>query len=151
MASPKNYKRDKSNEGKRIPYVWKNTKTYQDLMVLKTLGGTYDVEYSETDLKTGFSSKDKARKFAVKWARKNPYGSTMPFSRFKQGNVKPGTATKYKNLHLVAMGTRGSNFESGAPSGDARVYKNGEQVDIVSSTRMGQEGRLASYLDSNYT
>lgn len=150
MASPKNWKRDKENEEKRIPYVWQNTKTYQRLMVMKTLAGTYDIEYSNSDLKTGFTSKEKARKWAVKWAKKHPYGNTISFQRFKKGNIKPGTSAKYKDLYLVSMGTRGSKFESGAPSGDARVYKNDRQVDIVSATRLAEEGRLEDYLKSKH-
>jgi len=146
MASPKNYKRRQDQEDKKIPYMWRNTKTYQNLMVIRNLAGTYDVEYSEREIASDFSSKEKARKEAVKWAKKNPYGPLMSFDRFKEGNVTPGTATKYKNLYLVSMGTRGSNFEGGAPSGDARVYKNGRQVDIVSATRLGQKGELEEFL-----
>lgn len=116
---------------------------------MKTLGGTYDVEYSESDLKTGFSSKDKARKWAVKWARNHPYGQTVSFNRFKQGNIMPGTATKYKDFYLVSMGTRGKNFESGAPSGDARVYKNDRQVEVVSATTLGKRNELKQTLNKN--
>lgn len=147
MASPKNYERRQEEEDKKIPYMWMNTKTYQNLMVIRNLAGTYDVEYSESEIATDFSSKEKARKAAVRWAKKNPYGPLMSFDRFKKGNVKPGTATKYKNLYLVSMGTRGSNFSSGAPSGDARVYKNGRQVGVVSATRLGKKGELEEYLE----
>ena len=147
MASPKNYKRRQDQEDQKILYMWMNTKTYQNLIVIKNLAGTYDVEYSESDIRTDISSKEKARKIAVQWAKDHPYGPLMSFDRFKQGNVKPGTATKYKNLYLVSMGTRGSNFGSGAPSGDARVYKNGRQVDVVSATRLGQKGELEEFLE----
>ena len=150
MASPKNYERRKDQEGGRIPFMWQNQINYNNVMVIRNLAGTYDVEYSERELETDFTNKQDARKWAVKWMENNPYGRTSPFTQFKKGNRTPGDTTKYRGLVLVSLGTRGRNWEGGAPSGDAAVYKNGKKVDVISFSRMASENRLEEYLNQNY-
>lgn len=75
MPSPKNYTRKQDRENPKVPYFWESDTHYGNVTVQRFRAGDgtlYRINTVHADELGPFTSKESARKRAVKWMRRHP-------------------------------------------------------------------------------